>query len=351
MSQSTTRPRSSRQLDEVTRPVRIGIEQDCSASDDMTPASYDGVLPVDRSLLNLHHPDAHWEYRTEARRTGRCSLWWTRTPMFRGHTVGFIGHLAADGAIFSRLLQHACAELTDHRCTLAVGPVDGSTWRNYRCITDRGTQPPFFLEPQHPPQWPTQFERAGFFPLARYFSALCVDPTYDDPRIRRAQDRLIANGVRVRNLRAENLEADLLGLFDVARTAFRSNLLYSEPSAEEFLAECRTLAAVAPLDFVLLAERAGEPVGFVFAVPDLLQRRRGEPVDTLIIKTLAALPERGLAGLGQWLLADVQRRAHAQGLHRAIHALVRDAGHLQRISGRTAVPIRKYTLFAKVLQP
>ena len=72
---------------------------------------------------------------------------------------------------------------------------------------------------------------------------------------------------------------------------------------------------------------------------------------TVIIKTLAALPDRCYAGLGQLLLAEVQRQAHRLGFQRAIHALVRDSIHLRRISGRYAQVIREYTLFARVLTP
>ena len=36
----------------------------------------------------------------------------------------------------------------------AVGPLDGSTWRRYRLVTERGVEPPFFMEPDNPDDWP-----------------------------------------------------------------------------------------------------------------------------------------------------------------------------------------------------
>jgi hypothetical protein len=71
----------------------------------------------------------------------------------------------------------------------------------------------------------------------------------------------------------------------------------------------------------------------------------------VIVKTLAVEPDRAYAGLGQLLLAQSQQHAREQGFSAAIHALMRDAGSMRRISGRYAQPMRHYTLFAKVLWP
>ena len=46
----------------------------------------------------------------------------------------------------------------------------------------------------------------------------------------------------------------------------------------------------------------------------------------MIVKTLAAVPDRTYAGLGQLLLAKAQQHAREQGFSAAIHALVRDVG-------------------------
>jgi hypothetical protein len=89
----------------------------------------------------------------------------------------------------------------------------------------------------------------------------------------------------------------------------------------------------------------------VFVVPDLCEQVRQTRIATVIVKTLAAVPDRTYAGLGQLLLAKAQQQAREQGFSAAIHALVRDVGPMRRISGRYARPMRRYTLFAKVLQP
>lgn len=259
-----------------------------------------------------------------------------------------IGHYAASGDGACVFLDYACRQLSDHGCTLAVGPIDGSTWRSHRLITSFGTEPRFFMEPDNPPEWVEHFCGSGFEPLATYFSRLNDDLTRIDPRGKRRAERLTQMGITLRPIRVEAFEEDLRRILAVSQLVFSGNLLYADPNEAEFLETYRPLLGKVPLELILLAEHAGNPVGFVFAVPDFNEHASGEPLQcedqpsrmsrhgykTVIVKTLAALPHRQYAGLGQLLLAEVLRRAHELGFSRAIHALVRDSGRLRRITGR-----------------
>ena len=122
-------------------------------------------------LVLMHKPDALLMVSSGDEITARASLWWNRVPKHPGKRVGLIGHYSVrDANAAERALTAACGALSDVRCTLAVGPMDGSTWRRYRLITERGERPLFFLEPDNPDEWPLSFVQQGFFPLTRYFS-------------------------------------------------------------------------------------------------------------------------------------------------------------------------------------
>ncbi|MHB0960335.1 MAG: GNAT family N-acetyltransferase [Pirellulaceae bacterium] len=297
-------------------------------------------------------PDAHWVVVSDSRWTSRCSLWWNNTPACEHHRVGCIGHYAAtDDETAEVLLAHVCGELRRRGCTLAVGPMDGSTWCNYRFVTDFGDRPRFWMEPDNPPEWPQQFVRHGFRVLGEYFSALNLQLDYRDNSLDAAARRIAAAGVTMRPICAEAFEADLLGILQVARTAFRHNVLYSDPDENDYLARSRRLRDLAPLQLTWLAEHCDRMVGFVLVLPDLCEQVRRSSVDTVVVKTLAVVPDRAYAGLGQLLLAHAQQHARDHGFSAAIHALMRDVGAMRRISGRYARPMRRYTLFAKVLQP
>jgi predicted N-acetyltransferase YhbS len=266
--------------------------------------------------------------------------------------VGLIGHYAAhDDRAADELLTRACRELQTRGCTLAVGPMDGSTWNDYRFVTHFGNEPRFWLEPFNPPAWPHHFVRNGFRPVARYFSALNSRLQHRDCGLDRVARRMGAEGVRIRPITEQAFDEDLRAVLQVARAAFRGHLLYSDRDEDDFVEQSRRLQRLVPLGLSWLAQHCDRVVGFVFATPDLLERSLQGSIDTIIIKTLAVLPERSYAGLGQVLLAHAQQHALELGYSRAIHALMRDVGSMRRLSGRYARPFRGYTLFAKTLTP
>ena len=280
----------------------------------------------------------------------RGSLWWRGTPAHEGHTVGYVGHYAvSDPGASPALLAVALERLAAERCTLAVGPVDGNTWQRYRLLTERGTEPPFFMEPDNPDEWPGQFAAAGFTPLAHYCSALNDDLTVDDPRLADLERRVAEQGITIQSLRPERFEEEMRRVHALSLLSFRDNFLYSPIGEADFLAQYAPIRPHLRPELVLLAERRGELVGYVFAIPNLSQAQTGLPVDTAIVKTMAVHPDQAGLGLGSLLMARCQQAVRAAGFTRAIHALFHEANRSGRISGHTARVIRRYTLFARPL--
>lgn len=279
------------------------------------------------------------------------SLWWTQAPPMDSERPGVIGRFSAGTeAEALAVLAKACETLRERGCTLAVGPMNGNTWRSYRLVTDAGDEPPFLLEPTNPPEWPAWWRAAGFGPLAEYYSSATEDLVTRDERVDAVAARMRAAGVTVRPLDVARFEEELEKIYDVSVVSFQSNYLYTPLPREAFLAQYRAMQAKVRPELVLLAEdAAGRPVGYVFAVPDYAQAARGEAVTTVIVKTLAVLPGRAHAGLGAWLLAEVHAAARAAGFTRAIHALMHETNKSRNLSAHYAKTIRRYTLFSKRL--
>jgi len=278
------------------------------------------------------------------------SLWWTQVPPMEGERLGVIGRFAAGTeAEATAVLARACEELKARGCTLAVGPMNGNTWRSYRLVTEAGEEPPFLMEPVNPPEWPVWWRAAGFGPLAEYYSSATEDLVTRDARVDGVAARMRAAGVTVRTFRLEEFEAELERIYEVSVVSFQSNYLYTPLPKEAFLAQYRAIRERVRPELVLLAEQAGQPVGYVFAVPDYAQAARGAQVTTVIVKTLAVLPGRQHAGLGAWLLAEVHAAARELGFTRAIHALMHETNKSRNLSAHYAKTIRRYTLFSKKL--
>ncbi len=287
---------------------------------------------------------------SDGRPRARCSLWWSRTPFLEGKRIGYVGHYAAlDSDAGVEILKRACRELAERRCVRAVGPIDGSTWQRYRLITERGSEPPFFLEPDNPDDWPGHFHAAGFEPLARYCSALNTDLTSQEERIPTVTQHLNELGVILRPLNVDRFEDELRHVHALSQLCFSNNFLYTPISEADFVAQYAAVRPHVRPELALLAERHGMLVGYMFSFPELLRAARGQPMDTVILKTVAVHPELRGVGLGSLLMARAHETARALGFTRAIHALFHEDNRSGRISAHTAHIFRHYTLFAKWL--
>jgi predicted N-acetyltransferase YhbS len=285
----------------------------------------------------------------------RCSCWWSTghaapSSAAAGERIGIIGQYAAETQeAGTRVLMDACAQLAARGCTLAVGPMDGNTWRSYRLVIERGSEPPFFLEPDTPEAWVSHFTDAGFETLATYSSALARDLTQRDPRLDALASRLAARQIVIRPLDLTRADDDLRRIHALSIEAFKDNFLYTPIDEAEFMEQNRRLLPFVRPELVLLAEHQQELIAFLFALPDILQQKRGQAIDTIVIKTVAVRPGLGHAGLGSLLVAEVQQRAASLGYTRAVHALMHEQNVSRNISKRYAETIRRYALFAKRL--
>ena len=323
----------------------------CDSASEIASLAEAATLPrFNPSDFEIQHADVHLCAESDAGEVqARCSLWWKHVPAYQQHRLGIIGHYAAvDSFAALSLLVEAVNRLRAAGCTLAIGPMNGNTWRSYRFVTDRGSEPPFFLEPTNPPEWPLQFEKAGFSSLANYFSALNSDSSRPDPRTDSIATRMAAAGVAIRSGNAD-LRRELRAIYAVSHVSFQQNFLYTEIPETEFIAMYEPMLPVALPDLVLIAERSGQCVGYLFGIPDLAQKARGVDVDTFIIKTVSILPEPEIRGLGTLLVARAHETGCAMGFRRCIHALMFEDNISLNISRHYATSMRKYTLFSKDL--
>jgi GNAT superfamily N-acetyltransferase len=303
-----------------------------------------GLSALTPEVVERHRPQASWMLADATSDVAaRCSLWWHDTPAHPGHRLGLIGHYAArDAASAAAILRVGCEQLAEQGCTLAVGPLDGTTWNRYRLLSERGLEPLFFLEPDNPDDWPGHFTEQGFSPLAKYYSAV----TSSDAG---SASLPVPPGMTLRPLNPDRFEEELVRIHGLSLDGFRENSLYSPISLEDFLAQYRGIRPHVRPELVLLLERQSRLVGYIFGVPDMLQAKRVQPIDTAVAKTMAVHPDHRGEGLGTLLLNRFAEVAAGLGYRRVIHALMHEDNRSRKISAHTATTIRRYTLYAKPL--
>lgn len=322
------------------------------ATDDLNAfASVCGKPDFTADAVTAHRADGHLvALDSDGAIAARCSLWWRSTPPLPGHRPGVIGHYAAGAAAAGcALLRAACRNLEACGCTFAIGPMDGNTWRSYRLVTRTSGKPAFFLEPDSPLDWAGHFRVSGFQSLARYFSAMTG--RLDTPALPALDqtEGMQCRGILLRPLELERFEEEVRRIYSLCLESFKDNLLFTPIPEEEFAWMYRPLRPYLLPGLSWVAELGQAAVGFLFAFPDILQARRAEKIDRVILKTLAVAPEFRGIGLGHTLVTACHSAAAGLGFHHVIHALIREGNPSGRISVRYARPFRSYALFAKEL--
>lgn len=265
--------------------------------------------------------------------SNNLGLWWTKTPTFQGHKVGCfsVPETAED-------LRKAETKLRSQGCTIAIGPMEGNTWRTHRAVIESDNSRSFPLEPQTTREVAELLEREHYEILANYSSAK-VDLRSHSPDLSRLRKRLASVNIRILNM--TDLDEELAAIYRLSASAFRDNFLYTDISKSEFITQYTAFRSHLTSGSAFLAEDKGKLVGFVFGYPDQ---------DRFIVKTVAVLPNRIYAGLGTVLVDKIQSNAQSEGFKTAIHALQREDNQSLRISKRfDATVFRRYALFAKTL--
>lgn len=268
----------------------------------------------------------------------QVGLW--NGPSWQGQKTVYIG---SPSALYDQMgltvLDQALHQAHTMNADLALGPIHGSTWFNYRLITDYGDSRPFALEPWNTQQALQLWQAAGFKPMLTYHSALSTPDNYQiDPRADELANKF--THIKLRCFQSEDpqtVSRDLAALYRLSLIAFANNPLYTPLSSSLFKTLYKPMLAQIPLHWVWLAEYQDELVGFLFAYPDA---KRGY----LILKTLAIHPKRELAGLGRHLSNLLHQQAFSTGWRGVVHALMWDGNESAALSASRATILRRYAV-------
>lgn len=269
--------------------------------------------------------------------------------------VGFF-ECADDRDAARALLDAARAWLAEQGATRVLGPMNFSTWYRYRFVTAGHANGPFLLEPYNPAYYPALFEAAGFRPFQTY-ATLKVTHT-PLPLLAAMHARCVRAGVRFEPLDLSQLDTALPLFFDLSRRIFAGKTAYSAVSFEEFQGLYRGAAAILEPGLSWFAHDAkGDPLGFLFAYPDLLEpARKGDPgarPETTVLKTIGILPDAP-KGLG-WALSHLHiEAARERGYRYGLYALMEKheelmrylQGDLRKAQALTAETWKEYTLYS-----
>ncbi len=271
---------------------------------------------------------------------------WYENPqlILDGKTIGMIGSYECsddpDDAKF--LLDHAVSLSRNRKHAFIVGPMEGSTWNNYR-FTESGEAPPFFMEPYHHAYYAEQFRTFGFTPLAHYVSRLDVGLNTDLTELENLEKSLLAQGANIRHPDLSHADEEFLRLAHFNNEAFQDNFLFSPIPPKEFVGKYVPYVSYFDPELIIIVEnQKGEIEALSFSLPDHFDPEK----KTFIVKTLVRKKDSPFRGIGRYLSMKTYAIARKKGYQRAIHAFMIRENHSVGISGDFAgEDFKHHTLF------
>ncbi len=285
---------------------------------------------------------------------GSCTCYYKNTPLEHDEHIGCIGELVADDIESGvQLINKALEVLEEKHVKVIYGPMNGTTWNQYRCLKYTNGEPEFLLEKVGSKEQNDMFMQAGFDLCYEYSSTKGkIEDAYKSDFLNDLKNELDKNGIVIRNFDKENAEKDLDNIFKVAMYGFSHNPLYTDIPEEVFIIQYSQYVASCDQDFILIAEKDEKAIGFLFAMPDFneVQVQGKQRPETLILKTIAVLPEYENYSIGSVMLDLVRKRALEKGYIDWIFAFMYKGNTSQRMSKRNnTYLLREYALYKKVL--
>lgn len=271
---------------------------------------------------------------------GHISLWY---PVEK---IGYLGNFYAQSReIAKELLTIAQNRFTVNGVSTIYGPINGSTWNQFRFVTSGFTNKPFLFEPFNPECYPKYFLEFGFEQAASYESSILKT----QEKYNRNQIDLPPN-VELVPFDQAHAVTELEHMHEVATNSLCDKFLYTSISKQEFINKYKPLVASLDPRLVLLAKEktstSSKTVGFIFAIPYDFSRN----CRTFVLKTLCRLKGDEYKGLGLALTSACHSSAHNIGYTRAVHALYKVDDHCHKPN---RIPqskvLRTYSLFKKLI--
>ncbi len=201
-----------------------------------------------------------------------------------------------------------------------IGPINGSTWKKYR-VTLPSANPPFLLDNYNKPYYAKLFESCGFETIANYTSSISKNLDRDYSRMEKFGKIFEKKGVKIRNFDPQNFDRDIHKIYEVSVKSFVNNFLYTPIGYDDFYKMYEPVKNFLNPEWILIAENEqDQPVAFLFGFDNLYERNK----KSLVLKTLAKIPEHKYNGIGSYLIELLHYKANLNGYDNIIHALMHE---------------------------
>lgn len=216
------------------------------------------------------------------------------------------------------------------------GPINATAWHQYRVMsfTDNSDffKSELFCEPYYYEFYKTLQPSKEILYHSGFRESFKFLISVTEPAYRAA----IENGLiidEIENISTEQLQE----ILDISKVVFKDNWAYTDLSMESFGALYSSQKLSAHLSKIYFLRSGEKILGYLSSLI--------ENDDTLILKTIAVLPEFQGKGLGNALVHKAHRDALEKGYKKIIYALIREDNNIKNFPKEEAVVFRKYSTF------
>ncbi len=276
----------------------------------------------------------------------------------RENRVGSIGWYECDEdeKLNKALFNKAFEWFAKNNCSKIIGPINGSTWYQYR-FNANCEKPLFPGEPFQPKYYIGFWENIGFKKSIDYYTT--YRSTENAPAIDfdSASEIFMEMGLSLKSFNEIVYQNSKTRLHEFLMASFKNNPLFNRIQFKEFCSIYDALPASIPPGFsFVLFDRKNYPAGLVLAYPEpYFQYYQKAGVENklmttpkLIAKTIAVHPDWQNQQIGSLLVKLIHGVTKKKGFSKIVYALMFKENRSLEVSHRKfANSIREYSLFEK----
>ncbi len=170
-----------------------------------------------------------------------------------------------------RLLDHAVNWLKKQKIKRVVGPENFTTNDSCGILVDGYYEPPVFMLPYNKPYYKTLLEDYGFQALMELYHYRVRFYDWGKAFYQKftwIEKRLQASGITIRYVNLKKLDKELEILRYLYNQSNEGNWGFVPLTEEEFYYMAQDLKKIAESESLLIAEKNGQPIGYMISLPD-----------------------------------------------------------------------------------
>ncbi|MFO0754311.1 MAG: hypothetical protein U0411_13435 [Thermodesulfovibrionales bacterium] len=210
---------------------------------------------------------------------------------FHRELAGFFGFFECidDREAAGALLERACGELKGRGMDIVRGPMNFSTNEECGFLIEGFGAPPMLMTPYNPPYYNELMEGFGMAKAKDLHAYLYTMEASLPEKVVRVASLATRKGITVRTITKKDFMADMKVFQGIYNAAWEKNWGFLPFTDEELAYSAERLKPLVVPELTLIAEKDGEPVGFLGLIPDfnsVLRRMKGRLNPVTLAKAL-----------------------------------------------------------------